>query len=129
MDADRRGRRDNSSSSLSGSCTTVVQWETSGVSSTVSPLRSLTRIDRRRGDGSKPNEEASKMKRVLVSVLMMTLTMAAVMMYTMRSVKAETIVFTAQMLAANEVQAGTAVNPTEAGTTGQAIVTLDTTVV
>ncbi|HEV8483171.1 MAG TPA: CHRD domain-containing protein [Blastocatellia bacterium] len=68
------------------------------------------------------------MKRVLVSVLMMTLTMAAVMMSTMRSVKADTIVFTAQMLAANEGAAGVSVNPTETGATGQGIFTLDTTV-
>ena len=68
------------------------------------------------------------MKRVLVSVLMMTLTMAAVVMSTMRSAKADTIVFTAQMLAANEGAAGVAVNPTEAGATGQGIFTLDTTV-
>ena len=69
------------------------------------------------------------MKRVLVSVLMMTLTVAAVTMSMMRSAKAETIIFTAQMLAANEGAAGVAVNPTESGTTGQAIVTFDTTVV
>ena len=68
------------------------------------------------------------MKRVLVSVFMMTLTMAAVAMGTMRSVNAETIVFTAQMLAANEGAAGVAVNPTETGATGQGIFTLDTTV-
>jgi len=68
------------------------------------------------------------MKRVLVSVFMMTLTMAAVAMGTMRSVNAETIVFTAQMLAANEGAAGVSVSPTEAGTTGQGIFTLDTTV-
>jgi hypothetical protein len=68
------------------------------------------------------------MKRVLVSVLMMALTMAAVMMSTMRTVKAETIVFTAQMLAANEGAAGVSVNPTEAGCSGQGIFTLDTTV-
>jgi hypothetical protein len=68
------------------------------------------------------------MKRVLVSVLMMTLTIAAVAMSTMRSAKAETIIFTAQMLAANEGAAGIAVNPTETGTTGQAIVTFETTV-
>jgi hypothetical protein len=59
---------------------------------------------------------------------MMTLTMAAVMMSAMRSAKAETIIFTAQMLAANEGAAGIAVNPTETGTTGQAIVTFETTV-
>lgn len=68
------------------------------------------------------------MKRLTVSVLMITLTIAAVALSMMPSVKADTIVFTAQMLAANEAQAGTAVNPTETATSGQAVVTLDTTV-
>ena len=67
------------------------------------------------------------MKRLILSVLVIALTFAAVMASMMPSAKAETIVFTAQMLAANEV-APVAVHPTEQGATGQAIVTLDTTV-
>ena len=61
------------------------------------------------------------MKRLILSVLVIALTFAAVMALMMPSAKAETIVFTAQMLAANEAPP-TAVNPTEQGATGQAIV-------
>ena len=68
------------------------------------------------------------MKRLILSVLVIALTFAAVMALMMPSAKAETIIFTAQMLAANEPPP-TAVAPSEQGATGQAIVTLDTTVV
>jgi hypothetical protein len=65
------------------------------------------------------------MKRFALWVLMTALTISAAMSLMMPSAKAETIVFTAQMLAANEV-APVAVSPTEQGTQGQAIVTMDT---
>jgi hypothetical protein len=65
------------------------------------------------------------MKRTTLAVLIMLWTVVAVASYMTRSARAEIRVFTAALLASNEV-APVAVNPTETGGVGNATVTLDT---
>jgi hypothetical protein len=68
------------------------------------------------------------MKRSKISLLIVALTVVAVMSALRSSARAqaETIVFTAQLLAANEAPP-VAVHPSEAGAAGSALVTLDVT--
>ncbi len=66
------------------------------------------------------------MKRYIVSALVIAVAMASVIGMMMRPARAATLVFTAQLLAGNEV-APVAVSPSESGCNGTAIVTLDTT--
>ncbi|HXG94751.1 MAG TPA: CHRD domain-containing protein [Blastocatellia bacterium] len=66
------------------------------------------------------------MRRTFASVLLVGLTFASAAWLMMPTAKAETIIFTAQLLASNEVPP-VAVAPSEAGANGFATVTLDVT--
>lgn len=65
------------------------------------------------------------MKKSIVSIMLLMLTFASVMFVMTRPVKAEIIVFTAQLLAANEVPPVAVVSPSETGASGFVTVTLD----
>ena len=65
------------------------------------------------------------MKRVLVSMMLATLIVCAVVLLTQQTVKADIIVFTTQLLASNEVSP-VVVDPSEQMASGTAVVTLDT---
>src|ERR1044071_6919762 len=66
------------------------------------------------------------MKKIIASTCLLMLTVASVVSVMTRPVHADIIVFTAQLLAANEV-APVVVSPSEASASGFVTVTLDTT--
>ena len=69
------------------------------------------------------------MRKPIASILLLLLTVAAIAQLTTRSVQAqnETIIFTAQLLASNEVPPVAVVNPAELTAGGTATITLDVT--